>query len=101
MQFHFSQVLLSFECQLSSCILLTGRMCMLQFMQEFHREELCYGQVVLIRINPAAQDHPDVIKAPLYLTSSMVDMHHFSKVSKNQEVRPRDAHRLCKVAEFI
>mmetsp|Transcript_3563 Transcript_3563/g.6675 ORF Transcript_3563/g.6675 Transcript_3563/m.6675 type:complete len:232 (+) Transcript_3563:187-882(+) len=57
------------------------------FMQEFHREELCYGQVVLIRINPAAQDHPDVIKAPLYLTSSMVDMHHFSKVSKNQEVR--------------
>jgi len=57
------------------------------FMSNFDKEELCYGQTVLIQINPVAQEHFDITQKPLFLTSSIVDTNHFSKVTNNQEVR--------------
>uniref|UniRef100_A0A7S0QT10 Uncharacterized protein n=1 Tax=Pyramimonas obovata TaxID=1411642 RepID=A0A7S0QT10_9CHLO len=57
------------------------------FMVNSDREELCYGQLVRIRLNPAAQNHPDYSQEPLYLWSSIVDIKYCSKITKNQEVR--------------
>lgn len=57
------------------------------FFRDFNGETLCYGQTVMIRINPKSQELPGTLQEPLYLTSSMVDMQHFSKITKNQEVR--------------
>mmetsp|Transcript_14131 Transcript_14131/g.23921 ORF Transcript_14131/g.23921 Transcript_14131/m.23921 type:complete len:312 (-) Transcript_14131:145-1080(-) len=57
------------------------------FMVKSTREELCYGELVMIRVLPAAQAHPDYTSEPLYLHSSIIDTKYFSKKTKNQEVR--------------
>lgn len=58
------------------------------FLRSYDGPELCYGELVLLELNPAAQENqPTVTDKPLYLSSCKKDPYNFSKVSHNQEVR--------------
>jgi len=60
------------------------------FLRSYDGPELRYGELVLLELNPAAQEHqPTVTDKPLYLSSCKKDPYNFSKVSHNQEVSSR------------
>ncbi|KAK3251370.1 hypothetical protein CYMTET_39288 [Cymbomonas tetramitiformis] len=55
------------------------------YIAEYSDQFLHYGQIVLLRANPAVEKDTDT-PLPLFLTSNIVSLTSFSKVSKNQEV---------------